>query len=120
MTSERHTVIETPDFIAAAKSILSNDERNELISHLSTHPMAGKAMRGTGGARKLRWAAKGKGKSGGARVVYFYSGAKVPVFLLDIYGKNEKDNLTKAETKLLKGILSELVSSYQKQERNTP
>ena len=112
MVNELHTVIETPDFIVAAKAILSDDERNELIAYISTRPMAGKAMRGTGGARKLRWAAKGKGKSGGARVVYFYSGANVPGVLLDISGKSEKDNLTKAETNTLKGILSELVKSY--------
>jgi hypothetical protein len=70
-------------------------------------------MPSTGGARKLRWAGKGKGKSGGFRVITFFSGMDIPVFLVDIYTKNEKDNLTKAEQNQLKGILQSLAAAYR-------
>jgi hypothetical protein len=63
-------------------------------------------MPGTGGARKVRFAAKGKGKSGGVRVITFYSGQEIPVFLLNVFAKNEKIDLTAAERNEMKKILS--------------
>ncbi len=69
-------------------------------------------MPGTGGARKLRWSARGKGKRGGARVITFYSGPPVPVFLLSAFGKGEKSNLTKSERNDLRKVLGELVRAY--------
>ncbi|WP_414716216.1 MULTISPECIES: type II toxin-antitoxin system RelE/ParE family toxin [unclassified Thalassolituus] len=59
--------------------------------------MAGDILQGTGGIRKLRWSAQGRGKSGGARVVYFYHNGTMPLFLLTVFGKGEKANLSKAE-----------------------
>jgi hypothetical protein len=54
-------------------------------------------MEGAGGVRKLRWAREGRGKSGGVRVIYFFYNDGIPLYLLTIYGKNEKDNLSAAE-----------------------
>jgi len=54
-------------------------------------------MQGTGGIRKLRWSAQGKGKSGGVRVVYYYHNGTMPLFLLTVFGKGEKANLSKSE-----------------------
>ncbi len=54
-------------------------------------------MQGTGGIRKLRWSAKSKGKSGGVRIIYYYHSESMPVFLLTLFGKSEKANLSKAE-----------------------
>lgn len=71
-------------------------------------------MVGTGGARKLRWAAHGRGKSGGVRVITFYSGPPVPVFLLTVFGKGEKANLTQAERNELREVLRDLVAEYRK------
>ncbi len=70
-------------------------------------------MQGTGGARKLRWGAKGKGKSGGARVITFYGGPDIPVFLLAVFGKGEKANLTKAERNELRQVLRDLAANYK-------
>lgn len=70
-------------------------------------------MEGTGGARKLRWAALGKGKSGGARVITFYAGEDMPLFILTIFGKGEKANLSKAERNELRIVLSELARRYR-------
>ena len=62
-------------------------------------------MEGTGGARKVRFAGKGKGKSGGYRVITFFTGIDIPVFLLNLFAKNEKTNLTPRERTELKTVL---------------
>jgi hypothetical protein len=66
-------------------------------------------------ARKVRVAGRGKGESGGYRVITFYSGKDVPVFLLAVYSKSEKANLSKAERNELKGILADIVREYRKE-----
>lgn len=112
--SPLHTVVETPEFLIGAKRVLSDAERVALIDFLAENPMAGEVMQGTGGARKLRWAAKGKGKSGGARAITFYSGPDVPVFLMTVFGKGEKANLSKAERNELRDVLAFIVAEYRK------
>jgi hypothetical protein len=69
-------------------------------------------MRGTGGIRKLRWSAQGKGKSGGVRVIYYYHDGSTPLFLLTIFGKGEKANLSKAERNELAKFTSLLLKHY--------
>ena len=107
------TVVETPEYLKDAKKAgLSDEEHREIIDYMANHPDAGDAIRGTGGARKVRFAAKGIGKSGGVRVITFYSGVEIPVFLLNLFAKNEKIDLSAAERKMLKNVLSELVEIY--------
>lgn len=60
-----HTVVETPEFPSGARRVLTDEERSRLIDFLAAHPAAGALMQATGGARKLRWGALGKGKRGG-------------------------------------------------------
>ena len=92
--SPLQTVVETPEFLAQARGLLTEQERSELVDFLARNPTAGDLMQGTGGAR---WGAKGKGKSGGARVITFYGGPQAPAFLLTVFGKGQRANLTKAE-----------------------
>ena len=66
----------------------------------------------TGGVRKIRWALGGKGKRGGARVIYYYHSERLPLFLLTAYAKNEKPNLTKAERNAIKRLVQILVTGY--------
>ena len=66
------TIIELPEFHKHADKILTKNELDELFYYLSANPKAGDLIQGTGGIRKLRWRAKGKGKSGGSRIIYFY------------------------------------------------
>ena len=80
---------------------------------MAAHPDAGDEVRGTGGARKVRFAAKGKGKSGGVRVITFFSGPEIPVFLLNVFAKNEKIDLSAEERSTLKKILIRLVDAYR-------
>ena len=109
-----HTVIETPAYLASAKAEgLGEDERFEIVATISRHPRAGDLMPGTGGARKVRFAGRGKGKSGGYRVVTFYGGDDIPVFLLDIYSKDTRANLSRAERNELRKVLTALPQAWR-------
>src|SRR5204862_6541923 len=114
MTSPLQTVVETLEFLTQARRLLTEQERSELVDFLARNPTAGDLMQGTGGARKLRWGAKGKGKSGGARVITFYGGPRAPAFLLTVFGKGQRANLTKAERNELRTILAHLVTEYRR------
>ena len=108
-------VIETPAYLNDAKALgLSEDERRSIVDYVAQTPDAGDEMKGTGGARKIRFAGRGKGKSGGYRVVTFYAGDDIPVFLLSIFSKGEKTNLSQAERNELKQILGSLAEAYRK------
>ncbi|NTU50149.1 MAG: type II toxin-antitoxin system RelE/ParE family toxin, partial [Desulfobulbaceae bacterium] len=96
-------VIETPDYLFDAKDLgLTDEERRTIVDYVAQTPDAGVEIKGTGGARKIRFAGRGKGKSGGYRVVTFYGGNDIPVFLLSIFSKGEKANLSQAERNELK------------------
>nr|WP_243748879.1 type II toxin-antitoxin system RelE/ParE family toxin [Pseudomaricurvus alcaniphilus] len=69
-------------------------------------------MQGTGGIRKLRWSAQGKGKSGGVRIIYYFHDGTMPLFLLTVFGKGEKANISKAERNELAKITSLLLKHY--------
>ena len=110
-----HTVIETSSYLADAKAAgLAATDRDAVVEMIASNPQAGDEIGGTGGARKVRVAGRGKGKSGGYRVITFYSGKNVPVFLLALYSKGEKANLSKAERNELKAILGDIVQEYRK------
>jgi hypothetical protein len=107
------TVLETPGFLRDAATALAEDERAEVVSFLAANPDAGDIIAETGGARKLRWRAPGRGKRGGVRVIYYYHNESLPLFLLNVFAKNEKANLTKAERNEMKALLPRLVAGYQ-------
>lgn len=109
-----HAVIETDAYQGSAMAAgLSEKERQDICNYISANPSAGDIMPGTGGARKVRFAGRGKGKSGGYRVVTFYAADDVPVFLLDLFAKGDKVNLTKAERNELRDVLSTLIADYR-------
>lgn len=106
------TVVETPAFLSAARKLLSDDERTLLVGYLAAEPMAGDLVQGTGGVRKLRWALEGRGKSGGARVIYFYHDKGMPLFLLTAYAKNVRANISPAERNAMKALTVQLVKAF--------
>ncbi len=108
------TVVEVPEYIRRAERLLDEDERDNLTFHISIHPKTGAVMQGTGGVRKLRWARKGKGKRGGVRVIYFFYDEGMPLFLLTIFGKGEKENLSKAERNELAKLVKMLIKTYKR------
>ncbi len=106
------TVAEVPEYIRRAEKPLSSEERRDVIEYLAAHPKAGDLMEGTGGVRKLRWGRGGQGKSGGVRVIYYYHGDAMPLYLLTLFAKNERANLSKAERNDLVGLVDILVQVW--------
>src|SRR5262249_60618339 len=97
-----HTVIETPTFLGDCQGArLADDARLAMIDAIAEDPLEGEIIPGTGGARKRRFAGRGKGKSGGYRVISFYAGNDVPVLMLALIDKGQRANISKAERKTL-------------------
>lgn len=96
------TVVETPLFVRQADAIWSDDERSEFIDFIAASPEAGDLIPETGGVRKVRWGRSGSGKRGGARIIYFHHDAKRPLYLLLVYAKARRENLTPDEKKLIR------------------
>src|SRR5687768_11951622 len=106
-------VVETSEFLRRAKECgVSDAERAEIVDFIAANPTMGDEISGTGGARKVRFAGKGRGKSGGHRVITFYSGENIPVFLITMFTKNEKTDLTQKERNALKKVLPEVAKAY--------
>jgi hypothetical protein len=109
-----HGVIETPTFLKdAADAGMSEKERLEIVDSIAEEPTQGDLMEGTGGVRKVRFAGRGKGKSGGYRVVTYFAARDVPVLLLAIINKGERANLSKAERNELKKELQGFADDYR-------
>jgi hypothetical protein len=106
------TIVELPEFLRRSEKLLKESERQSIINYLASHPAAGDIMQGTGGIRKLRWSAQDKGKSGGVRIIYYFHNEKIPLFLLTVFGKGEKANLTKSERNELAKFTSLLIKNY--------
>jgi hypothetical protein len=107
------TVVETDEFLAATKKPMDGAERTELVAYLAWNPMAGDLIPGSGGVRKIRWGLEGRGKRGGARVIYFFHDIEMPLFLLDASAKNDRANLTKAECNELRQVTELVVKAYK-------
>jgi len=104
-----HSVIETNAYLKAADDVgMDDEERSAVVDLVAADPEAGAIMPGCGGARKLRFRKPGTGKSGGYRIITYYAGADMPAFLLTVFGKGERDNLTKAERNALAGLTKTL------------
>ena len=106
------TVAELPEYLRAATRLLANADRRAIVDHLAAHPEAGDLIDGTGGVRKLRWARDGRGKSGGVRVIYYFHSETMPLYLLTMFAKNERANLSKAERNALAGLVDVLVQIW--------
>jgi hypothetical protein len=109
------TVIETSLFIATAKEArVSDDLRQLMVETIAEDPTAGDIMKGTGGCRKVRFAGRGKGKSGGYRTIHYNGADDVPVLMMAVIAKGEKDNLSKAERNELRKALADYEEEYRK------
>lgn len=112
-TRPMQTVVETKAYISAAKDAgMSEEEMQAVVNTVAADPQAGAIMPRCGGARKLRVAKPGSGKSGGYRVITYFGGEDMPVFLLTVFGKNEKANLSEAEKKALAAMTKRLRDSF--------
>ena len=98
-------IIETSIFTKQVQKYLSDDEYQKLQLELLNRPDAGPVIRGSGGLRKVRWAAKGRGKRGGSRVIYYWAVSQEQLPMLLIYPKNIQDNLSRDQTRALRNII---------------
>jgi hypothetical protein len=109
-----HAVISTPTYLSDAKAAgLSDAEMADIETTIGTSPLAGEPIVGTGGARKLRFAAPGRGKSGGYRVITYFAGDDVPVFLLALVSKGDRANISQAERNALRVELGKIADDYR-------
>lgn len=108
------TVAETLEYIRCADRLLSAADRMDVVAYLAANPRAGDLMQGTGGVRKLRRGRGGRGKSGGVRVIYYFHSDAMPLYLLTVFGKNERANLSKAERNALAELVRALKTMVEK------
>lgn len=113
-TSPPVSVVETPEFLSATRRIMDEEERALLIDYLAYNPTSGELIPGTGGVRKLRWALEGRGKRGGARVIYYFHSEIMPLFALTAYAKNERADLTQSDRNALRQLTAALAEAYSR------
>jgi hypothetical protein len=97
--------VESPQFTRAVTELMDDDEYRLLQAALLVNPDAGAIIVGSGGLRKIRWALPGRGKRGGARVIYYYWVIKSRIYLLYAFSKSEKGDLTREQIKILAGLM---------------
>jgi hypothetical protein len=110
-------VVETPEFLTATRKLMTEAERTVLVDYLAYHPSAGDLIPGTGGVRKLRWRLEGRGKRGGARVIYFYHSVDIPLFALTAFAKNEKADLSQADRNEFRTLIRLMVEAFKRKRR---
>jgi len=106
--------VETPSYLADADRLFSADERLAIVERLATDPTCGVVIPGSGGIRKVRFGFGARGKSGGARIIYLFSGESLPVFVLAAFAKNEKANLSPAERNALAKVVTDMIENYRR------
>jgi hypothetical protein len=107
------TVVEAREFQRRAERCMSDEERGAFIAYIAENPEAGDIMVGTGGVRKVRWGVGSRGKSGGVRVIYYYHNLQFPLFLLTVFTKNERENISQSEKNELKRLIPILIEEYE-------
>src|ERR1700722_19351490 len=97
MTKRSITVAETLLFLRQAASLWGEEERSAFVDFIAANPEAGDVIPDSDGIRKVRWSRPGTGKRGGVRVIYFYYDSTMPLYLLLIYAKAQRENWTQDE-----------------------
>ncbi len=110
-----HTVAQTHAFTNQAEAAgMTDDEIDSLVAFIAENPDAGDVIQGTGGCRKVRIAGRNKGKRGGYRTITFFSGEIMPVYLLAVFGKGERSDLSQKERNALRDMTKGIVEAYKK------
>ena len=107
-----HTVIETPHYLRKAERVMAEPERKAVVDLIAANPLTGDLIPEGGGIRKLRVPLHGRGKRGGARVIYYHHSERFPVFLLTVFAKNEQGDLSMAERHQLADAVKRVVEHY--------
>ncbi len=111
------SIIETEEFIERARKIMTAEQQDDLLLFLARYPEAGDIVPDSGGVRKLRWLAKGRGKRGGARAIYYFHDLSMPLVLFAAYAKNRKSDLSANERKELRNMVDRIVEQLKRRRR---
>lgn len=112
MPAKPIAVVETKPFERSAAAIWAEAERAEFVDFIARNPEAGDVIPDTGGVRKIRWMRQGSGKRGGARIIYFYHRPEMPLYLLLIYAKAQRTDMTPEEKKVVRRLAGELKARF--------
>ncbi len=102
------TVVELDIFLRAAARLWSEDEREAFVDYVAANPEAGDLIPETGGLRKVRWGRQGSGKRGGVRVVYYFYDLDMPLYLITVYAKAAREDLSPEEKRNLAALSAEM------------
>src|ERR1700757_4103137 len=105
-------VAETAVFMRQASALWTEDERFECVDFIARNPEAGDLIPASGGVRKVRWGRRGSGKRGGVRIIYFYHDPAMPLYLLMIYAKARRDDLSPDARRMVQGLAERLKAAY--------
>jgi hypothetical protein len=111
MWSRPITVAETAVFLRQAADVWTDEERSSFIDFIARNPEAGDLIPQTGGVRKVRWARQGTGKRGGVRVIYFYHAPDRPIYLLMVYAKAQREDLSPEARRSVQALVTRLKST---------
>ena len=112
LITDRITIIESKEFTKFAATLFTEAEKDDLLEYLSNHPQAGVLIKQSGGVRKLRWGHKGKGKSGGSRIIYYFHSNAIPIFVIATYAKNQQEDISPAALKGLSRFVETVKKHY--------
>ena len=99
-------------FVRQATTLWTDDERLEFVDFIARNPEIGDLIRGSGGVRKVRWSRHGSGKRGGVRIIYFYHDPAMPLYLLMIYAKAQREDLSPDARRTVQGLVARLKAAY--------
>jgi len=102
------TVVELTTFLRAAAKVWGDDERAEFVDYVAANPEAGDVIPETGGLRKVRWGRQGSGKRGGVRVIYYFYDLDAPLYLITVYAKSARGDLSPDEKRTLTALAADL------------
>lgn len=111
-------IVETPAYLHAVEEFWDSDTQAEFKNFIGVNFFLGDIIPDTGGLRKIRWKGSGKGKRGGARVIYYFYNEHHPIYLLFAYSKNTQTDLTEKEKELLRKFVLQLKNSFRSKENN--
>lgn len=109
MDKPGHTIVETQGFLDDCREAgVSDTARAAIVDAVAQDPRAGDLIQGAGGVLKRRFAGRGKGKSGGFRVMIAYLGKNAPAYILALLSKGDRENYSRAEVNAMKKLVAEL------------
>lgn len=114
MSAELITVGETQTFMRQGESIWSADERDAFVDFIARNPEAGDVIPETSGVRKVRWGVQGRGKRSGARVIYFFHSRDAPIYLLMVYAKGVREDISPEAKKLVREFAARIKQAQRR------